>query len=54
LIDESETVRLIGAALLEAHDEWQLQHRYMQTDPVAELTPTLIETVSPQISTAVA
>ena len=29
--------------LLEANDEWQLQHRYMQIEAMAELTPPLIE-----------
>jgi transposase-like protein len=27
--NEDSNVRLIGAVLLEANDEWQLQHRYM-------------------------
>jgi hypothetical protein len=40
--------------LLEANDEWQLQHRYMQTEAMAELTPATIEAVPPQISTAAA
>ena len=39
--NESAIVRLIGAVLLEANDEWQLQHRYMQTEAMAELTPPL-------------
>jgi transposase-like protein len=52
--NEQAIVRLIGAVLLEANDEWQLQHRYMQIEPMAELTPTLIEAVPPQISTAAA
>ena len=30
-------MRLIGAVLLEANDEWQLQHRYMQLEAMAEL-----------------
>jgi hypothetical protein len=29
--------RLIGAVLLEANDEWQLQHRYMQVETMGEL-----------------
>ena len=37
--------RLIGAVLLEANDEWQLQHRYMGVEAMGEamgetLTPT--------------
>jgi putative transposase len=37
--NESAIVRLIGAVLLEQNDEWQLQHRYMQLEAMAELTP---------------
>ncbi len=35
--DERSIVRLIGAVLLEQNDEWQLQHRYMQLEAMAEL-----------------
>ena len=35
--DERSIVRLIGAVLLEQNDEWQLQHRYMQVEAMAEL-----------------
>jgi len=35
--NEDSIVRLIGAVLLEANDEWQLQHRYMQIERMAEL-----------------
>jgi putative transposase len=38
---ESSILRLIGAVLLEANDEWQLQHRYMQIEGMAELTPPI-------------
>ena len=31
-------MRLLGAVLLEQNDEWQLQHRYMQREAMAELT----------------
>ena len=47
---EASIVRLIGAVLLEQNDEWQLQHRYMQVEAMAELdappteNPTLIST----------
>ena len=34
---EASIMRLIGAVLLEANDEWQLQHRYMQLEAMAEL-----------------
>jgi putative transposase len=40
---EAAIVRLIGAVLLEANDEWQLQHRYMQVEAMSELVPPLIE-----------
>jgi hypothetical protein len=33
-------VRLIGAVLLEANDDWQLQYRYMQIQGMAELNAT--------------
>ncbi len=52
--NEGAIIRLIGAVLLEANDEWQLQHRYMQTEAMAEITPTTIDAVPPQISTAAA
>ncbi len=42
--NEDSITRLIGAVLLEANDEWQLQHRYMQTEAMAELaTPAMLE-----------
>jgi putative transposase len=50
--NEGSIIRLIGAVLLEANDEWQLQHRYMQTEPMAEFTPPLIEAAPNQTSTA--
>jgi transposase-like protein len=45
-------IRLVGAVLLEANNEWQLQHRYMQTEGMVELTPPLIDAVPAQVSTA--
>jgi putative transposase len=40
--NEASILRLLGAVLLEANDEWQLQHRYMQLEAMAELlTPEL-------------
>jgi putative transposase len=36
-------IRLIGAVLLEANDEWQLQHRYMQIEGMAELASPMSE-----------
>ena len=52
--NEGAIVRLIGAVLLEANDEWQLQHRYMQTEAMAELTPTTIDAVATEIATIAA
>jgi len=46
---EGSITGLIGAVLLEQNDEWQLQHRYMQVEAMAELVPPLIEgEVTPQ------
>ena len=43
--NEAAITRLIGAVLLEQNDEWQLQHRYMQVEAMAELAaPAHIET----------
>jgi transposase-like protein len=52
--NEGAIIRLVGAVLLEANDEWQLQHRYMQTEAMTELTPPLIETDPTRISTVAA
>jgi transposase-like protein len=35
--NEAAIIRLIGAVLLEQNDEWELQHRYMQVEGMAEL-----------------
>ena len=40
---EQSILRLIGAVLLEANDEWQLQHRYMRVEAMAELMPPVTE-----------
>ena len=47
-------IRLIGAVLLEANDEWQLQNRYMQTEAMAELIPPTIDAVPTTIATIAA
>ena len=52
--NEGAIIRLIGAVLLEANDEWQLQHRYMQIEAMAELAPPVIDAVPTQISTVAA
>ncbi|ODU62388.1 MAG: hypothetical protein BGO51_18105 [Rhodospirillales bacterium 69-11] len=44
LLTEGAIISLIGAVLLEADDEWQLQHRYMQIAPMAELMPHTLDT----------
>ena len=41
--NEASITRLIGAVLFEQNDEWLLQHRYMQIEGMAELTPPLID-----------
>jgi len=51
---ESAIIRPIGAVLLEANNAWQPQHRYMQTEAMAEFIPPLIEAVSKLISTVTA
>lgn len=51
--NEGAIIRLIGAVLLEANDEWQLQHRYMQTEVMAERMPPPTDTTA-QISTVAA
>ena len=49
--NEDSITRLIGAVLLEANDEWQLQHRYMQIEGMAELaTPNHRGTATPLIT----
>lgn len=45
--NEDSIVRLIGAVLLEANDEWQLQHRYMQVEATADLIPPATEEEKP-------
>jgi transposase-like protein len=52
--NEGAIIRLIGAVLLEANDEWQLQHRYMQTEAMSELTPLLTDAVPDRLSTEAA
>ena len=52
--NEGAITRLIGAVLLEANDEWQLRRRYMQTEPMAEFMPALIDANTPQITTVAA
>jgi transposase-like protein len=47
--NEEAIIRLIGAVLLEANDDWQLQHRYMQIDGMAELTVPLTDSPLMQI-----
>ena len=41
--------RLIGAVLLEQNGQWQLQHRYMQLEGMAELTTPATEPEPAQI-----
>src|SRR5690348_8647836 len=46
---EASITRLIGAVLLEQNDEWQLQHRYMQVEAMAELVTPAAEPEPAQI-----
>jgi putative transposase len=41
--NEDSISRLIGAVLMEANDEWQLQHRYMQIEGMAELAAPVLD-----------
>jgi putative transposase len=50
--NEAAIIRLIGAVLLEQNDEWQLQHRYMQVEAMAELAAPPFGTESRQIPCA--
>ena len=40
---EDSITRLVGAVLLEQNDDWQLQHRYMQVEGMAELDAPQLE-----------
>jgi transposase-like protein len=44
--NEASIMRLIGAVLLEANDEWQLQQRYMQLEAMAGLAAPELDTES--------
>ena len=48
--NEDSITRLIGAVLLEQNDEWQLQHRYMQAEGMAELASPPVEETTPLIT----
>ena len=48
--NEPSIIRLIGAVLLEQNDEWQLQHRYMQVEAMAELSAPESEVETRQIA----
>src|SRR5881227_2904212 len=47
--NEASITRLIGAVLLEQNDEWQIGHRYMQVEAMAELVAPAIEPEPAQI-----
>jgi hypothetical protein len=46
---EASITRLIGAVLLEANDEWQLQQHYMQLEAMAEFTSPVLDPEPAQI-----
>jgi len=52
--NEGSIIRLIGAVLLQANDERQTQHRYLQTEAMAKLTPPTINATPSQITTVAA
>ncbi len=47
--NEASIIRLIGTVLLEANDEWQLQHRYMQVEAMADIAALDATTERPAI-----
>jgi putative transposase len=47
--NEASIIRLIGAVLREANDEWQLQHRYMQVEAMADITTIDAQSERPAI-----
>ena len=47
--NEASITRLIGAVLLEANDEWQTGHRYMQLEGMAELASPSVNLEPAQI-----
>jgi putative transposase len=50
--NEGSIIRLIGAVLLEQNDEWQLQHRYMQLEAMADLATSMSDAEPRQITSA--
>src|ERR1700755_1036190 len=52
--NESAIVRPIGAVLLEQNDEWQLQHRYMQLEAMADLASPVNGSEEPRQITSAA
>ena len=49
--NEASVVRLIGAVLMEANDEWSLQHRYLSLEPLNDLASAADEEPGPACST---
>jgi transposase-like protein len=46
---EASIIRLIGAVLLEANDEWQLQQRYLSVEALTELANPISANETPQL-----
>ena len=45
--NEAAVTRLVGAILLEQHDEWSIQRRYMSLETLAPLSDTGVVSLSP-------
>jgi len=46
---EASIIRLIGAVLPEANDEWQIQHRYMGVEAMNELLNLILPNETQQL-----
>lgn len=54
LLLKADAEGVIAAVSLQVDDDWKLQHRYMQTEAVADFTPLTIDAAPAQSSTVAA